>query len=175
MAARGVVDATFKPAGNCGLHRTGDRCRFHCVRCRQDKMASLVATIGSDWTQTVCERCYGFLVHEQRENAKKAPSTERRPAQAKQPPPHVNPGRPPKGKLSQPRKKKKRQQLEEESAAPASVAGARQLAPHSSPAANVHAELWQGRCVQINGRKTEPLTHHRPRHLSGAGSSMRWC
>jgi len=29
-------------------------------------------------------------------------------------------------------------------------------------AAHVHAELWQGRCVQINGRKTEPLGHLPP-------------
>ena len=125
-------------------------------------MASLVATMGGDWTQTVCERCYGFLVHEQRENAKKAPSTERRPAQAKQPPPHVNPGRPPKGKLPQPVGKKKRQQLEKESRQLQRQLPGLDSLPTFFPAANVHAELWQGRCVQINGRKTEPLGHLPP-------------
>jgi len=65
-----VVTRTFKPAGQLQFHRMGNRTRFHCVRCRQDKTASSVATMGGDWTRMVCERCYGFLVHEQRENAK---------------------------------------------------------------------------------------------------------
>src|ERR1700730_6155556 len=79
-----VIVRTFKPAGELQLYRLDKRVPFRCVRCRQDKTASGVATMGGSWTQTVCEHCYGFLVHEQREKAKKAAKASVGPVQAKQ-------------------------------------------------------------------------------------------
>lgn len=67
-----VVVRTFKPQGDLQLHRFYKRVRFHCVHCQKDKTADLVATMGGDWAQRVCQQCYGFLVHEQRKQAKEA-------------------------------------------------------------------------------------------------------
>jgi hypothetical protein len=66
-----LVVQTSKPKGDLQLHRLGKRIRFHCVRCQKDKMTCMVATMGGDWAQKVCEQCYGFLVHEQRKPARK--------------------------------------------------------------------------------------------------------
>ena len=83
-----VIVRTFKPAGELQLYRLDKRALFHCVRCRQDKTASQVATMGGSWTQTVCEHRYGFLVlvHEQREKAKKGAKADAGPVRAKQQP-----------------------------------------------------------------------------------------
>jgi hypothetical protein len=63
----GVVVRKFKPVGQLRLHSLRDHTRIYCVRCRQSKTASLVATMGGDWKRTVCERCYVSLIREQGE------------------------------------------------------------------------------------------------------------
>ena len=53
-----VVARTFEFAGGLQLHRLVEPVRFHCVRCQQDKTAMRIATMGGDWTQTICGRCF---------------------------------------------------------------------------------------------------------------------
>ena len=103
-----AVLLSFVPAENLRLYRLGERTRFRCVRCQQDKTAALVATKGSDWKQTICSDCYDAMVPAQRETkeaaeqrlAKKASmkvqpkekkATKRHQAQAKQPSMKVEP------------------------------------------------------------------------------------
>lgn len=62
-----AVMLSFVPAGQLRLYRLGERTRFHCVRCLQDKTAVFVATKGGDWKQTVCSDCYESLVPARRE------------------------------------------------------------------------------------------------------------
>lgn len=61
-----AVVQSFKPKGGLQLHRLTKRAPFHCVQCRKDITAYLVATMDRDWAQTVCEHCYGVLRREQR-------------------------------------------------------------------------------------------------------------
>ena len=35
-------------------------------------MTCMVATMGGDWAQKICEQCYGCLVHEQRKPTREA-------------------------------------------------------------------------------------------------------
>jgi hypothetical protein len=60
-----AVVRAFKPKGNLQLHRLGKHARFHCTHCRKDKTAVLVAIMGGDWEQTICEQCYALLRREQ--------------------------------------------------------------------------------------------------------------
>jgi len=144
-----VIVRTFKPAGELQLYRLDKRAPFHCVRCRQDKMASQVATMGGSWTQTVCEHCYGFLVHEQREKAKKGAKANVGPVQAKQQPSRKVEPAEPYGKSPRPTAKELRQiqrQLPEVD---------RLL--EFFRVAGVCAELVLGGSLWIHGSRTEPL------------------
>src|SRR6266852_4885487 len=88
-----------------------------------------------DWMQAVCERCYGFLVHEHREKAKKA-AAKRRPVEAKQ---------------QQWRQlEKERRQLQRQ------LTGLDSLLAFFR-VAGVRAELVGGRRPWIDGAQTEPL------------------
>jgi hypothetical protein len=77
-----AVMLSFVPAGQLRLYRLGERTRFHCVPCPQDKTAIFVATEHGDWNKTVCSDCYDSLVPSRRETEKAA---ERHIARAKQP------------------------------------------------------------------------------------------
>jgi hypothetical protein len=79
-----VIVKTFKPVGQLQLYRLGERANFYCIRCRKNKMARDVATMGGDWAKMVCSGCYGVLVHAEWEKRKKAPKAEHRPVQVKQ-------------------------------------------------------------------------------------------
>ncbi len=145
-----VIVRTFKSAGELQLYRLDKRVPFHCVRCRRDKTASGVATMGGSWTQTVCEHCYGFLVHEQREKAKKAAMANVGPVQAKQQPSRKVKPEQPDGKSPQPTADKELRRLQ------------RQLPEFDRlleffRAAGVRAELVSGGCLWIHGSRTEPL------------------
>jgi len=111
--------------------------------------------------QTVCERCYGFLVHEHREKAKKA-AAKRRPVEAKQQQLRQIEPKQPKGKRPQPMAKKARRQLEKERRQLQ-----RQLTGLDSllaffRVAGVRVELVGGRRPWIDGAQTEPLAHLPP-------------
>ncbi len=70
-----------------------------------------LAIVYRDWMQTVCERRYGFLVHEHREKAKRAAAAKRRPGEAKQQQLRQIEPKQPKAKPPQPMAKKARRQL----------------------------------------------------------------
>ncbi len=144
-----VVALTFKPAGQLQLHRLGKRARFHCVHCRQDKTAGLVATMRSDWAQTVCVGCYDSLVHAQWAEKKAA---KRRPMQAKQ--------------LSRKVKSKEERKLLQ------LTAKREQQLQHQLPGvdrlltffrtAGVRVEVGPRGCPLINGSQTRPLARILP-------------
>ena len=144
-----AVVRTFKPVGQLRLHRLTERARFHCVRCREDKTANLVATISNNWTQTVCNGCYGFLVNAQRQKTKAA-KTERRSAQAKKQAPRKLKAKQRKAKAPQLIAKKERQQLERR------LPGVDRLLSFFR-AADVPADLVRGGRLWINGSQTRPL------------------
>ncbi len=123
---------------------------------RINKTANHVATMDRDWTQTVCERCYGLLIHEHREKAKNATASKGRRELAKQQPTAKNERR------QQEKAKNERRQLERE----------RQELQRQLPgldsllaffvAAGVRVELGRSRCLWINGAQAEPLAHLPP-------------
>lgn len=142
-----VVTRTFKPAGQLRLHQLSKRASFRCVRCGRDRIASLVATVGGDWTQTVCISCYGSQVVTERDTKK-----------AKQPPAPVTPqpskkvrAGQPKDKPPQPIPKKLKRRLP-------GIDGL--LAFYR--AAHVRAELGRNGRLWINGYQIKPLTHLPP-------------
>lgn len=148
-----AVTRTCRSAGQLQLHLLSRRTRIHCVRCQQDKTAIRVATIGGNWARTVCERCYGSLVHAQRERAKNA-------EKAKRSPPHT-PARTPK--------LRRRRPLNGLPIIPAIARGKRCEPKHRQSgvecllaffrAAGVDAALGRGGRLWINGSPTEPLAH----------------
>jgi hypothetical protein len=80
-----AVVKTLKPQGNLQLHRLTKRASFHCVHCRKDKKAHLVATKDGDWARTVCHPCYRVLLGEQRESGSVAKEEVRRASRPKSP------------------------------------------------------------------------------------------
>jgi hypothetical protein len=52
-----TIAQTFEFAEGFQLHRLVEPARFHCVRCRQDKTAIRIATVGGNWAQTICGGC----------------------------------------------------------------------------------------------------------------------
>jgi hypothetical protein len=145
-----AIARTFKPVGQVRLHRLTERARFRCTRCREVKTADLVATIGGNWTQTVCNGCYGLLVKTERQKAKKGSNTKQGPKATKQAPKKVKPKQR-KAKAPQPMTKKERQQLE-------------RVLPRIDEvlaffrAAQVPVELVRGGRLWINGEQTRPLS-----------------
>lgn len=65
------VARPFEPTGNLQLHELGKLTRFHCVRCRREKVANLLAITDGDWSRTICYRCYESLVPQRQQKAKK--------------------------------------------------------------------------------------------------------
>jgi hypothetical protein len=132
MAQPPAADAqTFKRTGKLKLHRLSQPRHFHCVRCRQDKTASMVATMDGDWTQTICLVCYRILQQEHQPSRKVKP-------------------RQPKGKPLQPIAERERRQLQRR------LPGVDRLLVFFR-AAGVRTELARGGCLWINGSQTEPL------------------
>lgn len=138
-------------AGQLQLHHLDDRrFRFRCVRCQRDKTASVVATMDGDWTQTLCSTCHDSLVHAQRDEAKKATKTKRKPVQAKRRQPGKVESTPPEIKPPMPISRWERRELERKRP------GAGRL-PAFFGTAGVNAELVRGGCLWIDGSRTEPL------------------
>ncbi len=104
--------------------------------------------------QAVCERCYGFLVHEHREKAEKA-AAKRRPVEAKQQQLRQIEPKQPKGKRPQPMAKKARRQLQRQ------LTGLDSLLAFFR-VAGVRVELVGGRRPWIDGAQTESLAHLPP-------------
>lgn len=63
----GTVVWSFKPVGELQRHQLKVRTRFRCVHCKQQKAATMIATRGADWAQTLCTQCYLILANKQRE------------------------------------------------------------------------------------------------------------
>lgn len=79
-----AVVRAARPEGDLQLYRLDRRVRFHCVQCKKDRKANLVATMGGDWEREVCLTCYSGLVRKQwkrAENAQKAAQDAREKAQ----------------------------------------------------------------------------------------------
>src|SRR5258708_23822153 len=105
--------------------------------------------------QTVGERCYGLLVHDHREKAKKAAAAKRRPVEAKQQQLRQIEPKQPKGKRPQPMAKKARRQLQRQ------LTGLDSLLAFFR-VAGVRVELVGGRRPWIDGAQTESLAHLPP-------------
>lgn len=146
MAQPPAPDAqTFKRTGKLKLHRLSQPRHFHCVRCRQDKTASVVATMDGDQAQTICLVCYRFLQHE---NAKKAAKVKPRSAEAGQQSRNAKPELP--SEPLRPITEKERRQLQHR------LPGVDRLLVFFR-AAGVRAELVRGGYLWINGSQTGPL------------------
>jgi hypothetical protein len=146
------ITRSYRPTGQLRLHRLSARARFHCVRCRQDKNANLVATVSDNWTQTVCNGCYGFLVNAQKRKPKKQARQEQRGQQERNRAKNKAKAKKQK-KASTPQliAKKEREQLERR------LPGIDRLMSFFK-AAGVNAELVRGGRLWINGSQTRPLT-----------------
>lgn len=150
------IARAYKPEGRLRLYRLVHSARFHCVRCRKNKEANVVGTIGGDWAQTICNGCYGLLLNPQtaKDDIKpQTPKPERRAAPkqgAKLP--NKKPKGPkakPKGKAPkapQPIGQKERRQLERR------LPGIDQLLSFFR-AADVPIELVRGGRLWINRRR----------------------
>lgn len=134
-----LVVQTSKPKRDLQLHRLGKRVRFQCVRCRKDKMTCMVATMGGDWAQKICEQCYGCLVHEQRKPTREAREEAREPAR---------------------RNARKAAAIAKRQAqkARARMPGAYALLAFLR-AADVRAKLVDGGWLSINDEKIQPVGH----------------
>ena len=112
--------------------------------------------------QTVRERCYGLLVHDHREKAKKAAAAKRRPVEAKQQQLRQIEPRQPEGKPPQPMAKKARRQPgKERRQLRRQLPGLDSLLAFFR-VAGVRVELVGGRRLWIDGAQTEPLAHLPP-------------
>jgi hypothetical protein len=161
-----AVMLSFVPTGQLRLYRLGERSRFHCFLCGQDKTAILVATQGGDWERTVCRDCYNSLVSAQRETreaakqplvqAKQQPSNK---AQPQQPtgnqPPGTTKDKRQLEKERQLRKGRQRLQKERKQLERRSPGIDRLLTFFSD--AGIPVRLVSGGCLLINGSQTKPL------------------
>jgi hypothetical protein len=147
------IARSYKPKGRLHLYRLAETARFHCVRCREDKTANLVAIIAGSWTQTVCNDCYGLLVSGEAKQRKKSERSrrERRPGPAKQAAKKQKEKRPRGPKAPQAIGQKERQQLERR------LPGIDRLLSFFR-AADVPIELVRGGRLWINRHQTSALT-----------------
>jgi hypothetical protein len=149
--APAVVAQSFKPTGQRQLHLLAEDARFHCVRCRQDRSGIFVATIGGDWTQTLCRGCHQYLVRAERQTAKKqAAKATPRPPQARHQPGKTGSGTP-EGTSPSPMSEKRLQQLRR------GLPGVDRLLQFFR-AADLEAEFVRGGCLWLDGNQTQPLT-----------------
>jgi hypothetical protein len=66
-----VVVKTCRPVDELQLHLLGSPTPFFCIRCQESKTIKSVATVQGDWTRTICNVCYGELVHARRKKARR--------------------------------------------------------------------------------------------------------
>jgi hypothetical protein len=147
-----AVVRTFRPARQLQLYGLGARVRFQCTRCRKVKTACLVATMDGDWAQTLCQHCYGVLVHTQREKAKKIAEDESRIVQAKRQPSTKFEPRQSNAEPPRPIARKERQQSEHRLARIDRVLA-------FFRAAGIDVRVTPDECLWIDGTQTQPLGH----------------
>jgi hypothetical protein len=148
------IARSYKPEGRFRLCRLAQSARFHCVRCRKNKIANLVATIGGDWTQTICNGCYGLLLNPQngeRGKKRQTPKQERQAATTQQSAKKQKTKRQKGSKGPPPIGQKERQQLERR------LPGINGLLSFFR-AADIPIELVRGGRLWINRHQTGPLT-----------------
>jgi hypothetical protein len=151
---------SFVPAGKLRLYRLGERTRFPCVRCLQDKTAIFVATEHGDWNKTVCSDCYDSLVPSRRETEKAAA---RQIALAKQPSVMAKPKKSAKIK---PKNKQDPIQLttKREQQLLRSLPGVDRVLSFFRDS-GVRIEVRHGGRLLINGSETPPLTWTLPKRI----------
>lgn len=170
-----VVAPTSTPAGQLQLHYFSERTSFHCVHCQRDKTASLVATMGPDWTQAVCIICYGALVSAQPEKADTAAKAKPRPVQAKQQPSRKVKPKQPDETPPQPTAKKARRQFKGYRRPAATDDGGMAHVPGDERCKHDEIAAWCGESECMAARMGLPVRPPKPRRIKvkRAGHDMK--
>ena len=147
---------SFKPVGPLQRHRLRERARFRCVRCRQHKADTMVATRDADWAQTLCVQCYSILINKKRDKATEVPREKVKEAEKKKlrsesaRQQRLN-GMEPRRPALQPLSISERRELEQR------LPGIDYLLTFFRDA-DISAELLRGGRLRINGHLTPRLT-----------------